>query len=57
MKKKKVEINRNMGIKELWIAACKYDDIDPTAKFVVWSNNNPYAEEYNKKMLEEFEGC
>ena len=25
-----------------WIKACKYDNIDPDSKFVVFSDDNPY---------------
>ena len=28
--------------KENWIKACKYDNIDPDSKFVVFSDDNPY---------------
>lgn len=34
-------------IKELWVLACEFDGIEPGAKFVVWSDKNPYARKYN----------
>ena len=34
------------SIKMLWVKACEHDSIDPEAKFVVLSNDNPYWERY-----------
>jgi hypothetical protein len=37
-------------VKELWIAMCKHDKIDPTASFVVFSNDNPIQPLYQQAM-------
>lgn len=37
-------------LKELWKQACEYDDIEPEAKFVVFSDDNPYLPKYNKYL-------
>lgn len=31
----------------LWVKACKFDGIDPRSKFVVFSQENIYSEQYN----------
>ena len=33
--------------KELWIMACKYDNIPENSMFVVFSDDNPYIKELN----------
>ena len=38
------------SVATLWDAACKHDGIDPTSKFVCWSDSNPYAASYNDAM-------
>jgi len=38
------------SVATLWAKACKHDGIDPTSKFVVWSDSNPYAASYNDAM-------
>ena len=37
-------------VKILWTRMCKADGIDPTSNFVVFSDSNPYAKEYNEAM-------
>jgi hypothetical protein len=34
--------------KILWEKKCKYDNIDPSEKFIVFSDNNPYSKKYDK---------
>lgn len=36
----------------LWKLGCEFDNIDPTEKFVVWSNDNPYQADYDRATLE-----
>ena len=36
----------------LWVKACEEDGIDPTAKFVIFSKGNKYAQMYNRFSLE-----
>jgi hypothetical protein len=40
--------------KELWIEACKEDSIDPTSKFVVFSDTNIAATAYNNFVVAYF---
>lgn len=37
-------------LRKLWVAACRYDGIDPTSPFVVWSEDNLKAKQYNQAM-------
>lgn len=37
--------------KALWIKGCKHDGINPSEKFVCWSQGNPYDKPYNKAMM------
>lgn len=39
------------SLRELWIKACEFDQIDPASKFVVFSTDNPWAKQYNKLAL------
>jgi hypothetical protein len=34
----------------LWVKACEFDKIDPKSKFVCFSKNNVYAEQYNANV-------
>lgn len=34
----------------LWVLMCQHDNIDPAAKFVVFSDNNPFREEHRRAM-------
>lgn len=34
-------------LKALWRAACEFDDISADGKFVVFSEDNPFAAQYN----------
>lgn len=36
--------------KELWNKACDHEGIDRAAKFVVWSDDNPWAAKYNEAI-------
>lgn len=38
-------------IKQLWNKACEHDGIDPKSKFVVFSEGNPFAKEYNQTLI------
>jgi hypothetical protein len=38
-------------IPQLWQLACQYDGIAPESKFVVFSQDNPFARKYNFAML------
>ena len=42
--------NINRLIKALWIRACRFDCIDHKAKFVIFSDENPYIRRYNKMV-------
>ncbi len=44
----KQELREEIG--ELWVKACEHDGIEPGAKFVCFSDDNPFMAEYNKKM-------
>lgn len=35
-----------------WKSACEHDDIDPVGRFVVFSNDNPYAQFIDKAREE-----
>ena len=37
-------------VRTLWAKACAHDGIDPAAKFVTWSDDNPYEKAYNAAM-------
>jgi hypothetical protein len=39
-------------VRELWNRACKWDEIPPESKFVVFSVENPWAEVYNAAMIQ-----
>ncbi len=34
-------------LKELWAKACEHDNIEPSSKFVVFSDDNPWIKKYN----------
>lgn len=38
-------------VKQLWVKACEFDGIDPTSKFVVFSDSNPWAKKYNQALI------
>ena len=40
------------AVKQSWLKACEHDGIDPTAAFIVFSDNNPFMPFYNKAMTE-----
>lgn len=35
------------NLKQLWVKACELDGIDPSSKFVVFSQGNRWAKKYN----------
>lgn len=37
-------------VKNLWNQMCAHDKIDPKDNFVVFSDSNPYLEDYNAEM-------
>lgn len=37
-------------LQQLWLAALDYDGLEPEAKFVVFSDDNPHMVEYNRIM-------
>ena len=37
-------------IKALWVKACNHDGIDEDEKFVCFTTDNPFLQEYDKKM-------
>jgi len=37
-------------VKILWCRMCRANGIDPASKFVVFSDSNPVAKEYNEAM-------
>lgn len=39
-------------VKQLWEKSCEHDEIDPTAKFVVFTDDNPYIPFYNRALLQ-----
>ena len=39
-----------MDIKALWNKACDYEGIDRESKFVIFSDDNPWAVKYNEAM-------
>lgn len=39
------------AVRESWIHACSHDGIAQHEKFVVFSNDNPFAVEHNTRML------
>lgn len=39
-------------VKLAWEHACKHDGIDAASKFVVFSNDNPFAKTHNEQMAE-----
>jgi predicted Ser/Thr protein kinase len=41
--------------KALWALCCEHDRIDPNTKFIIFSDDNPYLETYNKTIMEYFE--
>jgi hypothetical protein len=41
---------RHQEIKRLWLLACKFDKIEPTAKFVQFSKKNKYAIRHNQMV-------
>ena len=43
-------MNAKRLLKALWIKACRHDGIDPAAKFVTFSDDNPHMKRYNKIM-------
>lgn len=38
------------NLQELWKKACEHDGIDPKAKFVSFSKDNPWMKKYAKAM-------
>jgi hypothetical protein len=38
--------------KALWIRACIVDGIEPTGQFIVFSDDNPAARDYNAAVLD-----
>jgi hypothetical protein len=48
-------LNRVAEIREAWAKACEHDGIDPAAKFVEFSKNNPWAAKYNTLMTKPLE--
>ena len=38
--------------KAAWVSACKHDNIEPTASFVVFSDDNPFVPFYEKGLSE-----
>ena len=44
------EMKAEEETKALWTAACDHDGIPADSRFVVWSDNNPYAASYNSAM-------
>ena len=37
-------------VSRLWALMCQVDGVDPSSKFVVFPNGNPYALEYNEAV-------
>ncbi len=37
-------------VKALWIQACEHDGIEPGARFVVLSDDNPFNDRYREEM-------
>jgi hypothetical protein len=37
-------------VKNLWTKMCAHDKLDPKSNFVVFSDTNPFAVEYNEAM-------
>ena len=44
-----LEENREY-VRGLWRKACEHDHIDPTAMFVLLSDDNPFWEEYDREI-------
>ena len=42
--------NTRIDVRRLWRKACKHEGIDPKSKFVVFSNENPWNDDYNAAM-------
>lgn len=40
----------HIRIRELWQKACEFDGVDSTSSFVVFSDRNDAAREYNRAM-------
>ena len=45
-------MTRKLTMKELWNKACEIDNISTDSKFVVFSDDNKYMQEYNERMNE-----
>jgi hypothetical protein len=43
------------AVRATWVRACEYDGIDPSAPFVVFSDDNPHREPYNALVEKLFE--
>lgn len=41
---------RKLQVKMLWNKMCRHDDVDPVSTFVVFSDSNPFAADYNEAM-------
>lgn len=39
-------------VRAVWVSMCKHDGIDPDAKFVVFSDDNPYKQFYNNALTQ-----
>ena len=40
---------------KLWQQACRYDGIDPTSRFAVFSDENPYARLHSSAVQQAFD--
>jgi hypothetical protein len=56
MKKSKKEEAR-LAARALWVKACRHDDIPTDAKFVTFSQRNPFDKPYNKAMEKYWKEC
>jgi hypothetical protein len=51
-KKEANELNAaKAAVRESWIHACSHDGVAQHEKFVVFSNDNPFAIKHNNRML------
>ena len=37
--------------RRFWRLACQHDGIDPNSKFIVFSDNNPYNQQYHAATI------
>lgn len=42
--------NARKQVQAVWVAMCRFDKIDPKSNFVIFSDTNPFAQEYNMRM-------